>query len=71
MQSRFDTGLISQGVNRRIFTQNVFLAYMQTALEENKIFVQFHCLSSYQNNKFSFVIGSMSVKLVAQIELCQ
>ena len=56
---------------RRIFTQNVLIVYMQTVLEVNKIFVQFHCLSSYQNNQFSCVVGSMSVKLVAQIELCQ
>ena len=37
---------------RRIFTQNVFLVYAQTILEVNEIFVQFHCLSSYRNDRF-------------------
>ena len=35
---------------RRIFTQNVFLVQVQTLLEVNKISVQFHCLSSSQND---------------------
>ena len=33
---------------RRILTKNIFLIHVQTILEVNKIFVQFHCLSSYQ-----------------------
>ena len=36
---------------RRIFTQNVSL-FTRTILEVNKIFVQFHFLSSYQNDRF-------------------
>ena len=37
---------------RRIFTQNVFLVQLQTSPEVIKIFVQFHCLSSYRNDRF-------------------
>ena len=33
---------------RRILTKNIFLVHVQTILEVNKIFVQFHCLSPYQ-----------------------
>ena len=52
----FNTSIFSQGVNsfmsfnwlkeQRIFNQNVFLVHAQTLLEVNKIFVQFHRLSS-------------------------
>ena len=58
----FDTSIFSRGVNsftsvkwlkeRRIFNQNVFLVHVQTLLEVNKIFVQFHRLSSYQNDLY-------------------
>ena len=34
----------------KIFTQNVFLVQMQTLFEVIKLFVKFHCLSSYQND---------------------
>ena len=34
---------------QRVFTQIIFLFRVQTILEMNKIFVQFHCLSLYQN----------------------
>ena len=38
---------------RRIFTQNVFLVQLQTSPSEViEIFVQFHCLSSYRNDRF-------------------
>ena len=56
----FNTSIFSQGVNsfmsfnwlkeQRIFNQNVFLVHAQTLLEVNKIFVQFHRLSSYNQN---------------------
>ena len=32
---------------RKIITQNVFLIHVQTILEVIRLFVQFHCLSSY------------------------
>ena len=54
---RFDTRLFSQVVNsftylaKRIFIRNVFLVLAQTILEVIKIFVQFHCLSSYGNDQ--------------------
>ena len=58
----FDTSIFSRGVNsftsfkwlkeQRIFNQNVFLVHAQTLLEVNKIFVQFHRLSSYQNDLY-------------------
>ena len=55
LQSCFNTSLFSRGVNcptwlkeQIIFTQNVCLVYVQTRL--NKIFVQFHYFSMYQNN---------------------
>ena len=37
---------------RRIFTQNVFLVQLQTSPEVIETFVQFHCLSSYRNDRF-------------------
>ena len=37
---------------RRAFTQNVFLVHAKTLPEVKEIFVQFHCLSSYQNDLF-------------------
>ena len=37
---------------RRIFTKNVFLVHEQAILEGIELFVQFHCLSSYWNERF-------------------
>ena len=37
---------------QRVFTRIIFLVHMQTILEMNKIFVQFHCLSLYQNELY-------------------
>ena len=58
----FDTSIFSRSVNsftsfnwlkeQRIFNQSVFLVHGQTLLEVNKIFVQFHRLSSYQNDLY-------------------
>ena len=36
----------------KIFTQNAVLVHLQTVLEVNKIFVQFHCLSLYWNDLY-------------------
>ena len=37
---------------QRVFTRIIFLFHVQTILEMNNIFVQFHCLSLYQNNLY-------------------
>ena len=49
---------------QRVFTQIIFLFHAQTVLEMNKIFVQFHCLSLYQNdfywnNRFSYLYSKI------------
>ena len=56
LQSCFNTSLFSRGVNcstwlkeQIVFTQTVCLVYVQKT-RLNKIFVQFHCFSMYQNN---------------------
>ena len=36
--------------------QNVFLVYAQAFLEVTEIFVQFHCLSLYQNDRFPLTV---------------
>ena len=52
---------------QRVFTQIIFfLFHVQTILEMNKIFVQFHCLSLYQNDLYCIVFPYLNSKIFAR-----
>ena len=51
---------------QRVFTQIIFLFKVQTILEMNKIFVQFHCLSLYQNDLYCIVFPHLNSKIFSR-----
>ena len=52
---------------QRVFTQIIFfLFHVQTILEMNKIFVQFHCLSLYQNDLYCIVFPYLNSKIFSR-----